>query len=289
MQQLRQLARAIRYTLRGSNKLCLDTCLLMPQRRLIYAYIPKAACTSIKTWLLRFSGVCPDVAAQFDEAERTGVKPPDAHFSMRDRFSTKVSSAASIRAALANSDYFKFTFVRHPLRRLVSAYLDKVVNGKSPAHELICAGQRNLSRQSQLSWQKPQLDLERGLTFREFVGALQQADPDGLDVHFRTQDRLLRGLNFNFIGQIERLPQDFEVVQQHLQVATPLTWKHSREYSVPSSECVADSPIARFRNVAAPPWQTFFDERLLKICQELYAADFERFGYDAGITSSRAA
>jgi len=263
----------------------------MPERRLIYAYVPKAACTSIKTWLLKHSGECPAIAAQFAEAERTGVKPPDAHFTMRDLYSTKRWSAAPIRKALASPDHFKFTFVRHPLRRLVSAYLDKLVNGKSPAHELILAGQSALHRESipTYLWTKSQIDLERSLTFREFVGALQAADPDGLDVHFRAQDRLLRGLEFDFIGRIENLPQEFEAVQQRLQVSMPLTWKHNREYSVPVSECVADWPAAHFRNVAAPSWQSFYDEPLRRACCELYAADFERFGYVPEIASSRAA
>jgi hypothetical protein len=287
-----QLGRSFRSFLRRHSGPSLETCLMLPKAKVVYAYIPKAACTSIKTWLLRYSRECPEIAAQFDEAEQTGAKPPDAHFTMRDHYSAKRWSAAIIRKALASPDHFKFTFVRHPLRRLVSAYLDKVVNAKTPAHELILVGQmapHNESISPAYSWTKPQIDLERSLTFREFMGALQAADPDGLDVHFRTQDRLLRGLNFDFVGRIENLPQDFGIVQRRLQVSIPLTWKHNREYSVPVSECVADWPAARFRNVAAPPWQSFYDESLRLACCEVYADDFERFGYAPEISSARAA
>jgi hypothetical protein len=288
MRTFTQFARSFRKMMfRGAGR-SLDTCLILPKTKIVYAYIPKSACTSIKTWLLRHSGECADVAAQFDVAERTGAKPPDAHDTMSARFLAKRWPAQVVREAVHGSAYFKFTFVRHPLRRLLSAYLDKVVNAKATAHELIVAWQaaNGCSPIRSAGWFKqPAIDAERSLSFREFVQALQAADPETVDVHFRSQDRLLRGLEFDYVGKIEDLPQAYSEVQQRLRIPAPLSWKHVREYSVAVEECVADWPAARFRNVAVPGWQAFFDESLRQACCELYAADFQRFGYSTELTT----
>ena len=174
----------------------------------------------------------------------------------------------------------------------MSAYLDKVVNAKRTAHEIILRGQADAGCSPSTRgnwWQKPPIDAERSLTFREFVRALQAADQESLDVHFRAQHRLLRGLKFDFVGKLENLPQDFSAVQQHLQNTEPLVWRHITDYAASAPECVADCPAARFRSVAAPPWQSFFDEGLRADCNQLYADDFERFGYDLSIATRRAA
>jgi hypothetical protein len=283
MRHLRQFARSLRNAWRGPAPVCLKTCLYLPQARLIYAYVPKAACTSIKTWLLRYSGECPEIAAQFASAEQANVKPPAAHDMMRDHFSIKRWSEGAIRSALEDPACFKFTFVRHPLRRLVSGYLDKVVKTKAPAHEIIASGQRaqGIVKASAGSWwRKLQFDEQRSLTFREFVQTLHAFDPETIDVHFRAQHRLLRGLKFDFVGKIEELPGNFAVVQQHVRNAAQLAWRHTSDYAPTAGECVADWSAARFRGVSSPPWQSFFDEPLQAACCELYAMDFELFDYD---------
>jgi hypothetical protein len=281
MVPIRQFARSLRTTLFGAPNESLETCLLFPKSKVVYAYIPKAACTAIKTWIVRYSGECPELAPPFDQAEKTGCEPPEVHDLLRDRYSLKRWSAATLRGALADPSYFKFAYVRHPFRRIVSAYLDKVVHARSPAHELIRSGQRTAGclAGGNLAWRAPRIDAERSLSFREFIQALETADPERLDHHFRTQDLLLRGLRFDFIGQVEKLPQDFSVVQERLKIAEPLTWRHIRVYSLPVSECVADWPAARFRAGPTPLWTQFFDAALQRTCSKLYAADFQRFGY----------
>lgn len=288
MRPLREFVRSLRLRFWGPAAHCLDTCLILPKQRILYAYVPKSACTSIKTWLLRHSGECPDIAAQFDRADESGNKPPDAHDTMAAQFHAKRLSARVVRAALYDDGWFRFTVVRHPLRRLVSAYLDKVVNAKSTAHALIAAGQAALGYPSTTD-RYPTIDTQRSLSFREFVRALHGADQETVDVHFRAQARLLRGLKFDHVGKIENLPADFAAVQRALGIEAPLAWKHVREYSIPVLECVADWPAERFRNVAVPPWQAFYDEVLRQSVSELYAADFERFGYEPKLTVQLAA
>jgi hypothetical protein len=287
MRTLTKLARSFRNLMFRDAGRSLDTCLILPKTKIVYAYIPKSACTSIKTWLLRYSGECLEFAERFTRAEKAGIKPPDAHNMMSERYLAKRWPARLVNAALQNSEFFKFTFVRHPLRRLVSAYLDKIVNAKSTGRELIASGQQLIGCGGTAAgtwWHKSQIDAERSLTFREFVQALASADPETLDVHFRAQHRLLRGLKFDFVGQLEKLPQDFAVVQRHLECSTPLEWKHITSYSAPAAGCVADWPAARFRGVAAPAWQNFFDVSLQRRCCQLYAADFEQFGYETDLT-----
>ncbi|QDU30243.1 Sulfotransferase family protein [Anatilimnocola aggregata] len=284
MSQLTRLKRALAERVQGPSKYCSETCLVSDELRVVYAYIPKSACTSIKTWLLRYGGFSPQIARQFEEAETRGEKGPDAH-RLADEFALRHRSRAEIERVLSDPSYFKFTVVRHPLRRLVSAYLDKVVKVKSTAFEVIQSGQVAagcLSAKTALNWMRGlPLDRERSLTFREFVTALRGQRPAQLDVHFRAQHRLLRGIEFDTVGKLETLEQDFASVQQHLNVTVPLPVRHAFEYeAVEHGECVADWPAARFRTIKAPQWGRFYDAPLLPACESLYDGDFKRFNYE---------
>jgi hypothetical protein len=273
---LSHFGRSIRSFLRRCSPQSLETCLILPKAGIVYAYVPKAACTSITAWLLRHSGDCPEFAEQFLIAEQIGAPPPDAHATANNRFLAKRWPARVVREALRSDRYFKFTVVRHPLRRLVSAYLDKIVNALYAGKEVIALGQR---ARGATSWATMQIDEERSLTFREFVQTLAVSNSETVDVHFRAQHRLLRGLCFDLVGRFENLQHDFALVRQRLNIASPLPDRQNTSYSLSGNECVADWPAVRFRGVAAPTWPRFFDESLRQISCQLYEADLQRFGY----------
>ena len=256
-------------------KYCLDTCLVSHELKLVFAYVPKAACTSIKQWLVTHGGFAPDIAAAGDDVNVHAHL--DRHYRLRRR---------EARRVLADPAYFKFTFVRHPLPRLVSAYLDKVVKIKHSARRVI----RNFQlRRGLLGWKAARhwlqtgalLDPARKLTFREFADQLARENWARLDPHFRPQSRLLAGLPLDFIGRVENSQDDFRVIQERFGVVTPLARHHSQRYEgLDAVSGVADWPAERFLALpAAPDWRRFYDQPLLTIAARVYGEDFERFGY----------
>lgn len=281
---VRAIRRAAKQWLMGPSEFCVSTCIVSDEQKVMFAYVPKAGCTSIKTWLLRHGGFSHEFSKQSNDAEACGSALPDAHAFMRSHFLLRRRSQAEIMRVLNDSSYYKFCCVRNPLPRLVSAYLSKVVTNNPTAYELIVSGQVTagyLKPATLMNWARGiPLDPDRGLTFREFVHSLKTQNPMWLDSHFRAQDRLLRGLNFNVIVHLENIQEDFLAVRRHLGVDIPLPQRNATIYrETETTQCVADSPAAHFRNQKAPHWRCFFDAALQSDCEQFYADDFERFGY----------
>jgi len=252
---------------------CLDTCLVSHPRQVVFAYVCKAASSSIKKWLVVHAGFAPE-ATPADIL--SGLHP----YLQRNHRLTP-SAANSV---LTDPAYFKFTFVRNPLPRLVSAYLDRVVHVKNSARRIIRnfqIRQRLLGVNAVRNWWGggPLLDPARLPSFREFVEQLARENPARLDPHFRAQWRLLRGLPLDFVGRVENSQQDFQVVQERLGVFVPLPRQHTRSY-VAAGAVAADWPAERFLSPqTAPPWRQFYDEPLLALAGRLFADDFAQFGY----------
>jgi hypothetical protein len=275
---------------RDTTPWCLDTWVVNHDLRVLYACIPKAACTSIMTWLVRSAGFAPELLQQFERAESCGLCPgalgyPDIHSHLDTNYSLRPLSAPQIDRLLTDPSYFKFTVVRNPLTRLVSGYLDKVVKARSPARRIIRASQ---FRKGQLGWSAVRrwmggqafLDPERSLSFREFVEHLLRERPDQIDIHFRPQSRLLRGITLDFTGHLERIEQDFAVIQRRLGISARLPKDNVQPIDqADGSDCVADWPAARFRGGAIPNYSQFLDGPLLAAARTLFAADFDRWNY----------
>ena len=249
-------------------------CLVGRSRKYVYAYVPKAACTSLKRWMAAVEGLLP----QEEAMTRPGIHPfIKAHAALPHH------EAAAI---LGDQRWFKFAFVRNPLSRLVSAYLDKVVPGKRTVKRLV----RNFALHDPRTpwWQRlvtlVRTDPKRGLTFRQLIEQLGRERLEKLDEHFRPQSLLLAGLALDFIGRVERIEEDFAFVQRRLGTNVPLPHAKRQKYADPSGECVADWPVERFRHEPAHPhWRQFYPPDILAAAAKIYADDFAQFGYRAEI------
>ena len=280
------------------SSLCLDFCLVNHQLKVVYAFVPKAACTSIKIWLMRAAGADPEFLAAVDRADAAGLRPgsqgfPCVHTQIDRKWSLARLPAEKAAAIITDPGYFKFTIVRHPLSRLVSAYLNKIVGAKSAARRVIRNSQlRNGHLGLHVAWGwlrgKPFFDAERSLTFREFAQQVARENQDRIDPHFRPQSRLLQGIELDFVGRLENIHSDFEFVRRRLGIAAPLPESNIRREDISQgSECAADWPASRFRTGGAPKWPHFYDASLLKLADKLYAADFARFEYDCRLPAER--
>jgi Sulfotransferase family len=154
---------------------------------------------------------------------------------------------------MLNGEAFRFSFVRDPIARLQSAYLDKVANteNKNPWRRRRRV-HRALGVEGNARWLP---------TFEEFIAALEEQDPLLMDPHWRPQHlNLMHPLvEYDFIGRLENFEADLERVRE----ATGM-------------------PVIpmQVRNVR-PPAESLFDGRpdLLRRAREVYAGDLELYGY----------
>ena len=192
--------------------------------------------------------------------------------------------------------YFKFTFVRHPLPRLVSAYANKILRAETVAWPTIraiqarqdSAGLGIVERYLKLRSAARRRDLtdaeaQRGATFREFVEYVATEPPSSLEPHWRPQHPFLGGLSFDFIGRLEQLQADFATVQRTLGLDLPLPQSNRSSYAAAGDgETVADWEASRLRALPVlPAWQNFYTPDLTRLAAQVYAEDIEQFGYDA--------
>jgi hypothetical protein len=176
--------------------------------KLLYIPVAKCACTSLKSMMVKLAGIeRPEIAREL------GV-----HF-VTDRFNTGVQLKDKpielAREILASDQYFKFSVIRDPFERLVSAYLEKFVYQRT--------AQRNLIHTQELICDVQgtrDIDAKTGISFDQFVEYILRQDPYDLDPHWRPQ--YLYFLGVPHISRIFRL-ENIRELEQHLQQNLGLT------------------------------------------------------------------
>jgi hypothetical protein len=147
---------------------------------------------------------------------------------------------------------FKFTFVRNPYARVLSAYLDKIAKDGEPARR------RKMRRTSS----------DGVPSFEDFVRWL---DRDGLheDMHWAPQSSILviPVEEFDFIGKVEKLNGDFLKVAKRLGRVRDPNENEVQTFAPHSTG--ADDKMSGYYNA-----------ELKGVVARLYREDFERFGYD---------
>lgn len=167
--------------------------------KLFYIPVAKCACTSLKSMMVRLAGIDrPELAVEL------GV-----HF-VTDRFTTGVQlkdqTIDHAREILASDDYFKFSVIRDPFERIISAYLEKFVYKRHNQRNLLHTRPVISAIQG-----RADIDLERGVSFDEFLSFILNQDPFELDPHWRPQHLYLRGVKH--ISRIFRLENIAELEQ----------------------------------------------------------------------------
>ena len=161
----------------------------------------------------------------------------------RTFFSVFNYNSVDLRQTSSNyDDYFSWSFVRNPWDRLVSTYINKIVDEHQGGLD---------------SWRK------NINSFEEFVLKIKKIDAMEINC-----DRHIRSLctffppDINFIGKMENLQNDFNVVcdkigipRQQLPHKNKTKHKHYTEY---------------------------YDDETKQIVAEKYAKDIEYFGYKFG-------
>lgn len=157
--------------------------IVLPELKLAYGRVPKAANSSIKTVLARHVPVDPDID------ERPG----------RDRFWMRGENGAAHMADAAavarREDLLVFAFVRDPFDRLASCYVNKILKAKTFPPLFSAVG------------------LSPGMSFDGFTARVAEIPDAVADDHFRSQAAMLtwRGRVVpSFVGRFEALAADWE-------------------------------------------------------------------------------
>lgn len=145
-------------------------------------------------------------------------------------------------------DYFKFSFVRNPWDRLLSAFIFLQKGGINPLDQ---------------KWAKTYLE---GIDdFEAFVLALREpaySNDVMRSLHFYPQRKFLENwkgeLEIDFLGRFESIEQDFEVIKEKLNSSIQLPIKN----------------ISKHKSYTA-----YYTPKMIAIVHDLYKEDIETFDY----------
>lgn len=151
----------------------------------------------------------------------------------------------------ARAEYFIFTFARNPFSRILSCYLDRIV-GRDESYYVL----------------QKRIGFGAGVepTFGEFLEMLGQPGVLDLDTHWKPQHVNIASeyYDYRFIGHFEHFGDEFEAL---------LRWIYG--------------PKMKFGQVrrgtsATSRLDDYYEAETTRRVADLYAADFELFGYDDG-------
>ena len=208
--------------------------------RFVYVETPKVGCTTVKR-VLQTHEVDGDMSKLHKDVHNKAASPLKSPSDDRAKF----------QSLLDSPDVLRFCFVRNPFLRVLSAYLDKMVEN---------------------AWERKRLapklgfDVDTVPDFEAFLDAVSAQKPEDMDIHWAPQAYLLQPnvLRYDMIGRFETFQRDFISVCQTLGVKIPDTLmnygkRHATGAAERSSKFMTPSAVSRI--------------------QTLYEEDFLTFGY----------
>ena len=231
--------------------------------RLFYIPVAKCACTSLKSMMVRLAGI-----QQAEIAMELGV-----HL-VTDRFNTGVQLKDKpidlARDILASDEYFKFSVIRDPFERLVSAYLEKFVYKRHSQRNLLHTRQVIAAVQG-----RADIDLQRGISFDEFLAYILQQDPFELDAHWRPQHLYFRGVpHISRIFRLEDIGQLQAYLLQNHDVRLGLGHENRTAKSNEILPAAATLTATEFDQLAAIDPDSFKASQHLAAIRTYYSEDF---------------
>ncbi|MCK5174371.1 MAG: sulfotransferase family 2 domain-containing protein, partial [Planctomycetes bacterium] len=198
-------------------------------------------------------------------------------------FKVKSSLALNI---LEDHNFFKFAFVRNPWSRLVAGYLDKFVQYYAEIAGDLAELIAHVQEKS-----RSDLDLNKGVTFRQFVERVAGSRDMELDEHWRPQSCFVAYHKFDFIGKFENFQADVKYVNQQLGIE--LNLGHGSNSVGYASNIASGAGNSYFDNCYAdelrkikedcggfPDYKRFYPPDLRELVANKYQKDIEIFGYN---------
>ena len=214
--------------------------------RYVAMTVPKVACTTIKMALQTWEGCGPE-PDRWGDVHAGGAGPTLLAY-----------PTAQIVEMLRSPAYLRFSFVRNPYGRLVSAWKSKLARD-DPQYDQLRASIRE-------ACDYPFADGQRAgpIAFRDAVECLLD-NPVAFDDHWSRQVDLLVAdvIDYHIVGRFERFGQDFPAILRRLRAPAAVIDVASQVYN-------PTRPMA----LAA-----VYDPALARRVYGHYLADFETFGY----------
>jgi len=219
--------------------------------RLIYCYVPKAACANWKRVMQVLSG--------------RYVRVEDIHKVDHTDFQF-LSNYSPEEVDYRLKNYFKFMFVRHPFDRLFSAWHNKF-------HENFLDMQKKYGVPIVKNFRDnpPENPQGNDVTLGEFFKYLAGTKTAHFNEHWMPYIELCQPcyVDYNFIGVYEDLENEATTMIKHLGLSEKVTYPARQRYydkhTVPD-----DSKIEEWRKVSPESFQNVLKK---------YAPDFGLFGY----------
>lgn len=183
-----------------------------------------------------------------------------------------------------DKDYFKFAFVRNPWSRLVSAYLDKFVTNRA-----ISIKTTKTFESSTYSKLGEPINHQKSITFRQFLYCLTEAEPSKMNPHWKPQHLFLSDVEFDFVGKMESLADDFETIISRLGISSDFELPYSKtrkaKYKQISdhipTESYADYYPKEIKSLGSyPHYRLFYSKELIEWVHQKYKKDIEYFQYE---------
>ena len=229
---------------------------VLPKYRLIYLCVPKSASTTIRGFLSALVVGTPPPPELSYKRRLSGLRSP-AHVGI-STFYRLVNDPNTLR----------FTFVRNPYARLVSAWADKF-QGKPLApcvHPTIDA---YLTHRASIARSLPD-GPRHTLSFAQFVEFAVATADRRVDVHWQLQDDFVTvsGVKLDFIGKVEMFRYDFCRVLDHVGITN-----QSRQMA-----------LQQLNRSQHERWQHYYTTAMAEHVYQTYERDFDQFGYPRAIT-----
>lgn len=232
-----------------ARKTLLSHMLVNDKYRFLYCYTPKVACSNWKK-----------ILKVLDEG---AIHPNDGvldHF--KDVKFLKHYSDDEIEERLET--YYKFTFVREPVSRLVSGFLNKFREipdfMRKTGVEVIMNYRKN----------PPKFTKGDDVTFEEFIRYLLDKRPEKLNEHFMPVEHLCQPcvVKFDFIGAYENLQAEANFVIRQVGASHRVAFPSPQRYYRPASH---RKVLQLYNTLSAVQKQQL---------QMLFRMDYEAFNYE---------
>lgn len=241
--------------------------------KFIFCPIPKNASTTLKRLVLQLEGV--DVSLKQDRSRI------NTHARVNDLTLGRMSLFNSVEC-LNDPEYFKFTFVRNPWERLVSAFYSKFV-------KLSPEKQPNFVRhviENIYSYENALADYKKSISFKQFVEYLARTDDQNLNEHWKPQASFLSNVEFTFIGRMEKFPEDMKYLLEELNIPDEYSLENRNktkygliEKNLSPSELSSLHALEIKERGLYVTYDRFYTSALRNLVRERYGQDIEILHY----------
>lgn len=231
------------------------------KHQLLYCSVPKVACTNWKRILLVLSG-------RLNTSHPMDISPSLVHSPQYTNYLRTLSSYSVDEVQHRLEKYLKFMFVREPLERILSAYLNKFTMGYNDYFRKRYG--RKIVKRFRKRPSAHALKYGDDVTFLEFVRYLVSDHIRPLNSHWRQYYKLCFPcvVRYDVIGKYETMQRDVQYVLEEARIGQKLKFPRSNKNPrLPKTSEMLQKSYSKL------------DPELVHKLWELYSVDYAMFGY----------